>query len=107
MYSRIRHNNFDEDDRTGQKCPRVTTDKKAYRNYNLSNHLTFSIENILRKDFGKHDEKDKHLKTDVIKNVIKESTKITSDNTNKKTPMPWPAWVYCTRYSDRPSSGLF
>lgn len=20
-------------------------------------------------------------------------------------PTPWPAWVYCTRYSDRPSSG--
>ena len=22
-------------------------------------------------------------------------------------PTPWPAWVYCTRYSDRPSSGEF
>lgn len=22
-------------------------------------------------------------------------------------PMVWPAWVYCTRYSDRPSSGMF
>lgn len=22
-------------------------------------------------------------------------------------PMLWPAWVYCTRYSDRPSSGTF
>ncbi|XP_068144464.1 homeobox protein invected-like [Drosophila tropicalis] len=22
------------------------------------------------------------------------------------TPIVWPAWVYCTRYSDRPSSGL-
>lgn len=22
-------------------------------------------------------------------------------------PMVWPAWVYCTRYSDRPSSGAF
>lgn len=22
-----------------------------------------------------------------------------------KEPMVWPAWVYCTRYSDRPSSG--
>ncbi|XP_053568928.1 homeobox protein engrailed-2 [Bombina bombina] len=27
-----------------------------------------------------------------------------SSNTNKQ-PMLWPAWVYCTRYSDRPSSG--
>eukprot|EP00079_Xenopus_tropicalis_P014073 XP_002944499.2 PREDICTED: homeobox protein engrailed-1-like [Xenopus tropicalis] len=23
----------------------------------------------------------------------------------KNDPMVWPAWVYCTRYSDRPSSG--
>lgn len=22
-----------------------------------------------------------------------------------KVPTLWPAWVYCTRYSDRPSSG--
>ncbi|XP_053327601.1 homeobox protein engrailed-1 [Spea bombifrons] len=25
--------------------------------------------------------------------------------TNKADPLVWPAWVYCTRYSDRPSSG--
>ncbi|XP_030643070.1 homeobox protein engrailed-1a [Chanos chanos] len=24
---------------------------------------------------------------------------------NKTQPLLWPAWVYCTRYSDRPSSG--
>ncbi|KAG9465861.1 homeobox protein engrailed-1 isoform X1 [Eleutherodactylus coqui] len=24
---------------------------------------------------------------------------------NKSDPLVWPAWVYCTRYSDRPSSG--
>ncbi|CAI9579267.1 unnamed protein product [Staurois parvus] len=28
-----------------------------------------------------------------------------ASSTNKKQPMLWPAWVYCTRYSDRPSSG--
>ncbi|KAG8443568.1 hypothetical protein GDO86_012103 [Hymenochirus boettgeri] len=28
----------------------------------------------------------------------------TSSNARKQ-PMLWPAWVYCTRYSDRPSSG--
>ena len=26
-------------------------------------------------------------------------------STSSKPAMPWPAWVYCTRYSDRPSSG--
>jgi hypothetical protein len=26
-------------------------------------------------------------------------------NDNRKGAQLWPAWVYCTRYSDRPSSG--
>lgn len=29
----------------------------------------------------------------------------TKEKTNSGAPMVWPAWVYCTRYSDRPSSG--
>lgn len=29
----------------------------------------------------------------------------TESSTPEKQPMLWPAWVYCTRYSDRPSSG--
>lgn len=29
------------------------------------------------------------------------------DSEDKKIPQLWPAWVYCTRYSDRPSSGRF
>lgn len=28
-----------------------------------------------------------------------------TESSNEKPPMVWPAWVYCTRYSDRPSSG--
>jgi hypothetical protein len=28
-------------------------------------------------------------------------------NDYAKGPQLWPAWVYCTRYSDRPSSGEF
>lgn len=28
-----------------------------------------------------------------------------SSNPAQSQPMLWPAWVYCTRYSDRPSSG--
>lgn len=30
----------------------------------------------------------------------------TSDS-NSTGPLSWPAWVYCTRYSDRPSSGKY
>lgn len=28
-----------------------------------------------------------------------------SSTLNQSQPMLWPAWVYCTRYSDRPSAG--
>lgn len=51
--------------------------------------LPFSIENILREEFGnrnKEQERDDSLAQPVVQD-------------------PWPAWVYCTRYSDRPSSG--
>lgn len=38
-----------------------------------------------------------------------EQDKVTSTSNSKTDssggPMVWPAWVYCTRYSDRPSSG--
>lgn len=27
--------------------------------------------------------------------------------TDSQQPLVWPAWVYCTRYSDRPSSGEY
>ena len=29
-----------------------------------------------------------------------------SSSSSSLVPLPWPAWVYCTRYSDRPSSGM-
>ncbi|XP_046404149.1 homeobox protein engrailed-1a-like [Ischnura elegans] len=35
----------------------------------------------------------------------KESKLPNPENGASKEPMLWPAWVYCTRYSDRPSSG--
>ena len=35
------------------------------------------------------------------------STSNSSSSSSGDGPMVWPAWVYCTRYSDRPSSGKF
>ncbi|XP_014668563.1 PREDICTED: homeobox protein engrailed-1a-like [Priapulus caudatus] len=62
--------------------------------------IKFSIENILRPDFGRasadsasaHQEQQRGDDAD-------------DDATYRKQPIMWPAWVYCTRYSDRPSSG--
>lgn len=33
------------------------------------------------------------------------TTATSSTKSDSKGPLSWPAWVYCTRYSDRPSSG--
>ncbi|XP_039298382.1 homeobox protein engrailed-1a-like [Nilaparvata lugens] len=67
------------------------------------NALSFSIDNILRPEFGTHPV-----------DLTKQKSAPVSTPTSKSTPtsqassppeMLWPAWVYCTRYSDRPSSG--
>ncbi|XP_030558083.1 homeobox protein invected [Drosophila novamexicana] len=34
-----------------------------------------------------------------------DGTAATTSTSTSSTPIVWPAWVYCTRYSDRPSSG--
>ena len=44
-------------------------------------------------------------KTIDVKTADDSSLLKTSDET--KLPTVWPAWVYCTRYSDRPSSGNY
>ena len=35
------------------------------------------------------------------------STELPTDPTKMTDPAKWPAWIFCTRYSDRPSSGKF
>lgn len=65
-----------------------------------------------KKDMGASD--DRHLDNEACKPnmiasdfdgdlTVKDSTQASTDSTAKS--MLWPAWVYCTRYSDRPSSG--
>ncbi|KAJ8035870.1 Homeobox protein engrailed-2-A [Holothuria leucospilota] len=95
----------------------------------------FSIDNILRKDFGnsfrRHEDHIRQLNRLTVENIFRTNsllesqrkkrecadskvisekpvTKISDKSTNSasiNSPLLWPAWVYCTRYSDRPSSG--
>ncbi|KAJ8685989.1 hypothetical protein QAD02_021782 [Eretmocerus hayati] len=102
--------------------------------------LKFSIDNILKADFGRRITDPMVLKKPRLKkhatrpiNLSKDLLDCSSENLKDKsdsvsevplrlstnvldpevssTPatepklMQWPAWVYCTRYSDRPSSG--
>uniref|UniRef100_T1J630 Homeobox protein engrailed-like n=1 Tax=Strigamia maritima TaxID=126957 RepID=T1J630_STRMM len=86
--------------------------------------LKFSIENILRPDFGKVAPGQKRLDppsdddddedevaaaataTAASGDRVRPSNREQKDSSSKSKPnILWPAWVYCTRYSDRPSSG--
>lgn len=89
--------------------------------------LKFSIDNILKADFGRRITDPIHIRKTKPKKVTVEGQKSydeakigpvdlsKTDQQNEKSsdggktegnqPMLWPAWVYCTRYSDRPSSG--
>lgn len=113
-------------------------------NNNLNDaNLKFSIDNILKADFGRRItdplKRSKTKKNAVAaaaaaaaaleKNIVEKTVPIdltasqqqektalpssnsssNSSNSSSKSsdPMVWPAWVYCTRYSDRPSSGIY
>ncbi|XP_013781877.1 homeobox protein engrailed-1-B-like [Limulus polyphemus] len=88
--------------------------------------LKFSIENILSPDFGKaanerrkspiKNSKTPKQKVPAVHGATKHknaSGKSAAENNpdkagtspSHKPCSPWPAWVFCTRYSDRPSSG--
>ncbi|XP_071826134.1 homeobox protein engrailed-1-B-like [Apostichopus japonicus] len=98
----------------------------------------FSIDNILRKDFGttirKYDDHIRQLNKLTVENIFRQNVLLENDrrktkddseeivpeksstygkpekekrkkSSDSKASLLWPAWVYCTRYSDRPSSG--
>uniref|UniRef100_A0A9J2P2G8 Homeobox protein engrailed-like n=2 Tax=Ascaris TaxID=6251 RepID=A0A9J2P2G8_ASCLU len=63
---------------------------RSSRSPHSSPELKFSIQNILDPDFGKH---------------VKSTKASSSRSAQENIGVPFPAWIYCTRYSDRPSSG--
>jgi len=80
--------------------------------------LKFSIDNILRPEFGdarkqKTSSKKRSAADDSPVDLSKECCDTKNGKTESRVSSPtsennnmmWPAWVYCTRYSDRPSSG--
>uniref|UniRef100_A0A3B3BE34 Homeobox protein engrailed-like n=1 Tax=Oryzias melastigma TaxID=30732 RepID=A0A3B3BE34_ORYME len=105
---------------------------EAPGNLQIPHRVTnFFIDNILRPDFGRRKDaganREESLATRESHNspaapqtepvgstVPAEGTSTphtvtdssqASSNPSVSQPMLWPAWVYCTRYSDRPSSG--
>ncbi|KAI6171289.1 Homeobox protein engrailed-like [Aphelenchoides bicaudatus] len=74
-----------------------------------SSHLKFSIQNILTPEFGAKAQNDQSECTSTALSLLSEAN---FDDINdavadmdfiKKQQLP--AWIYCTRYSDRPSAG--
>lgn len=124
--------------------PNVVSNNRLVINNNEPPHgnLKFSIDNILKADFGRRITDPIHIRKSKPKKVGKLESKSLEDsgkgpvdlskseavsekatatasqssNTGSSSstsegssggsqPILWPAWVYCTRYSDRPSSG--
>ncbi|KAG7312633.1 hypothetical protein JYU34_000950 [Plutella xylostella] len=134
----LRNNrNLDENRRYQPKSP----ENESHLNILNQSCLKFSIDNILKADFGRRitdpltKRKNFKNRTEAPKSCPKEVAKevpcsearvpdvkggaidlskvdegasnqgSTTSSTSGDGPMVWPAWVYCTRYSDRPSSG--
>ncbi|XP_071942414.1 segmentation polarity homeobox protein engrailed-like isoform X2 [Antedon mediterranea] len=72
-------------------------------------YTNFFIENILSPGFGRlvHSREPNKLKNDDTNSSVQSQDSKSSDGDADATLKAnlWPAWVYCTRYSDRPSSG--
>ncbi|XP_049882438.1 homeobox protein invected-like [Pectinophora gossypiella] len=135
----LRNTRTDENRRLNYLTPKSPDEARDFMNQNC---LKFSIDNILKADFGRRItdplNKRKTLKSrqfevkSPVKDVaskpeieVREPEKLsekggaidlskgddsssnsgsTPGATSGEGPMVWPAWVYCTRYSDRPSS---
>uniref|UniRef100_A0A667Y716 Homeobox protein engrailed-like n=1 Tax=Myripristis murdjan TaxID=586833 RepID=A0A667Y716_9TELE len=96
---------------------------QAPGNLQIPHRVTnFFIDNILRPDFGRKKDgsanreenslasRENHSpaapRTEPVGSTVSDSdSSQASSNQAAAQPMLWPAWVYCTRYSDRPSSG--
>ena len=44
-------------------------------------------------------------KAETVEEGAKSESELPTDPTKMTDPSKWPAWIFCTRYSDRPSSG--
>nr|ALS19766.1 engrailed [Novocrania anomala] len=65
----------------------------------------FFIENILRPDFGRKKDTKPQFHIEVPAGDRQTANEDGDKSPDSKQSIFWPAWVYCTRYSDRPSSG--
>ena len=69
---------------------------------------SFLISDILKPNFGNHNQHDNIEKSNIPLSSSSPTTtndsSSSSSNANPNQGM-FPAWVYCTRYSDRPSAG--
>ncbi|XP_059058869.1 homeobox protein invected-like [Achroia grisella] len=142
----LRNTRTDENRRLNYMSPKSPENESA-RDFINQSCLKFSIDNILKADFGRRItdplNKRKNLKVRQyetkpvpVKEVVTAKPDVMearvpevkptekggaidlskaedggsnqgsgSGSTSGDGPMVWPAWVYCTRYSDRPSSG--
>jgi len=93
---------------------------KSHHRHNSRSHHPLDVSSLTNKRKHSSDSESSTISSlsttsrDTVNNIHvnanKESSNGRSDTSSPKTdekkpPLVWPAWVYCTRYSDRPSSG--
>lgn len=122
-------------------CCRSPSPRVLFSPNNRHSALPFSVDNILKPEFGSNALSSTRLKSSSNENLSAKSNSAPSSSYKKSPPLDlpmlpkkvpppamssassvtsdkseslpdkdsdgqvWPAWVYCTRYSDRPSSG--
>jgi hypothetical protein len=68
---------------------------------------SFLISDILKPNFGNHTEKSNIPLSSSSPTTTNDSSSSSNNNQNGNLMHGmFPAWVYCTRYSDRPSAGI-
>lgn len=81
--------------------------KISFKPYERNNSFTNSLGSLSQtvNQIGAKSDKVLLEEKSSIKNVPVPEPKTENKDHDKDLPQLWPAWVYCTRYSDRPSSG--
>lgn len=79
----------------------ISSDENCTRNGQGSALTSFRIIDILSSKFGSEADRTEYESAEDVEEVDVENDTVMS----KEQQLLWPAWVYCTRYSDRPSAG--
>ncbi|CAF1678665.1 unnamed protein product [Adineta ricciae] len=90
--------------RSSSRSSRSSSSPTLSNKNSTSNLKSFLISDILKPTFGSHQTEKSNIPLSSTSPTTTNDSSSSSSNANA-IPGMLPAWVYCTRYSDRPSAG--